>query len=135
MGKLEEDYEDVLQNLEFALVSVYREDNEMTDWQALNAINGLIRTYTAETRKRTPPNLSLNEQAQLAYDRVKAMCDLRLGRSIRETADGLPLPMPGKPLSVDEILQCLKRIRRSIELWNKELGRRGYFDFAGKFLP
>lgn len=134
MGQFEEDYEDVLQNIEFALVSVYRDDAEMTDWQAVDAVNGLIRTYTAEMRKRSAPTLSLGELSQHAFDRVKQMCELRLGRTSLMTDDGTPIPFDGRILNVEEIVQCLKRVRRSIELWNKELGRRGYFDFVGRFV-
>jgi hypothetical protein len=30
---------------------------------------------------------------------------------------------------------CLKRIRKSIQLWRREGGRRGYFEVVGQFLP
>ncbi|GAB4274994.1 MAG: hypothetical protein Kow0080_23890 [Candidatus Promineifilaceae bacterium] len=38
-------------------------------------------------------------------------------------------------LTVSEIIACLKRIQRSIEMWQKEGGRRGYFEFINQFLP
>lgn len=39
-----------------------------------------------------------------------------------------------EPMSVEEIVGCLKRVRRSIETWNKQLGRRGYYDFVSEFI-
>ncbi len=75
----EEKYEDVLQNIEFALMSVYREHPEMTDFESLDAIQALTRMYQAEMQGRTLPTLKLKLLAQEAYDRVKRMCDWRLG--------------------------------------------------------
>ena len=135
MAKFEEEYLDVLQNIESALVSVYREDAEMTDWKALDAVNGLIRTYTAEIRRRAAPDLNLNDLTQVAYDRVQGMCEWRLGRTSFETETGEALNLGEQALEVSEIIDCLKRIRKSIQMWNKELGRRGYFDFVNGFLP
>ena len=70
MAKVEEEFEGVLQNLEFALVQVYREHEEMTDWEAETAVSSLIRTYTAEVRRRKPPNLNLKPLVQDAHDNV-----------------------------------------------------------------
>ena len=134
MAKLEEEFEDVLQNLEFALVQVYRVHEEMTDWQAETAVASLIRTYTAEERGRKPPNLRLKPLEQEAYDNVQAMCELRLGRSQLKDDSGEELGLLGEPIAVSDLVLCLKRIRKSIQLWRKEGGRRGYFEFVEQFL-
>ena len=47
MEPFEEKYQDVLHNMETALVQAYREHDEMMDWDALTAVNGHIRTYTS----------------------------------------------------------------------------------------
>lgn len=135
MEKLEDKYQDVLHNIETALVQVYREQDEMTDWEALTAVNGLIRTYTAEQRGRKAPALKLNDLAQEAYDGVRFMCEWRLGRAHLEDEAGQAFDMGMEPKTVSEIVACLKRIRKSIDLWQKEGGRRGYFNFASQFLP
>jgi hypothetical protein len=134
MAKVEEEFEDVLQNLELALVQVYRVHDEMTDWQAETAVASLIRTYTAEERGRKPPNLRLKPLEQEAYDNVQAMCELRLGRSQLRDDSGEELGLLGEPIAVSDLVLCLKRIRKSIQLWRKEGGRRGYFEFVGHFL-
>ena len=135
MGDFEEEYQDVLQNIEFALVQVYRDHDEMTDWEAEQAINGLIRTYTAEERGRSEPNLRLQPLAEEAYERVMAMCEWRLGRSQLLDDAGEEVNLPVSSITLSEMVDCLKRIRRSIQMWRKEGGRRGYFDFVGGFLP
>ncbi|HEX6385877.1 MAG TPA: hypothetical protein VF177_14500 [Anaerolineae bacterium] len=135
MGDFEEEYQDVLQNIEFALVQVYREHDDMTDWEAEQAINGLIRTYTAEERSRSEPNLRLQPLAEEAYDRVVAMCEWRLGRTQLVDESGEEVDLLIEPVTVSEMVDCLKRVRRSIQMWRKEGGRRGYFEFVGQFLP
>jgi hypothetical protein len=134
MAKLEEEFEDVLQNLEFALVQVYRIHDEMTDWESETAVASLIRTYTAEERGRKPPNLRLKPLEQEAYDNVQAMCELRLGRSQLRDDSGEGIDFFGEPIAVSDLVLCLKRIRKSIQLWRKEGGRRGYFEFVDQFL-
>ena len=135
MSKLEEEFMDVLQNLEFALMQVYRANDDMTDWEAETAVSGLIRFYTAEQRKRTSPDLNLKPLEQEAYDRVKAMCELRLGRASLKSKKDKTVKFGTEQISLNDLILCLKRIRKSIQLWRKEGGRRGYFNFAEQFLP
>jgi hypothetical protein len=131
----EEQYEDVLQNIEFALAQVYRAHPEMTDFEALDAVQALVRTYQSETRRQLAPPLKLKPLAQESYDSVKAACEWRLGREHMLDEKDRPLDLEMTPKTADEIVLCLKRIRRSIETWNKRGGRRGYFDFVQQFLP
>ncbi len=131
----EDEYLDVLQNIEAAIVQVYKEHPEMTDWDALNAIQALGRVYQAEVRKRNLPAQPMAPLVQLTFDAVKAMCDWRLGRSGAFQVGSQLIPASdAKPKTVDEIVACLKRIRRSIEMWNKEGGRRGYLNFISQFV-
>jgi hypothetical protein len=135
MAKVEEEFQDVLQNLEFALVQVYRAHDEMTDWEAETAVASLIRTYNTEARGRKAPELRLKPLEQEAYDGVQAMCEFRLGRSDMASDSGKTLNIPIEPIAVSDLLLCLKRIRKSIQLWRREGGRRGYFEVVGQFLP
>ncbi len=134
MEPFEEKYQDVLHNIETALVQTYREQDEMTDWDALTAVKGLIRTYTAEQRGQTSPNLKLDEPAQAAFDNVQFMCEWRLGRTHMENESGQAINIGMNPKTVAEIIACLKRIHKSIELWQKKGGRRGYFNFVSQFI-
>jgi hypothetical protein len=137
METFEDQYLDVLHNIESALAGAYREYEDMTDFETLNAVNGLIRTYTAQQRRRPEPVLNLNPMEQFAYDAARVACDWRLGSdAIRlETAEGEPVELEIEPLTVGEIIACLKRIRKSAQLWQKEGGRRGYYEFVSRFLP
>lgn len=134
-GKFEERYEDVLQNLEFGIVQVYRGHPEMTDWEALAAIEALLRTYRAEAKGRqaTPP--SLNPLAGEVYGSVETMCEWRLGREKPfSDEEGEPMEFPVEPITLDELITCLKRIRKSINRWSREGGRQGYLTFVSQFV-
>lgn len=45
---VEEEHLDVLQNIEAAIVSVYRDHPEMTDYDVDKAFSALIQTYRSE---------------------------------------------------------------------------------------
>ena len=132
----EEEYQDVLQNIEFAILSVYRERPEMVDYEVEKALNGLIELYTAEERNREPrPQRNIQDASLLVYERTKSMCEWRLGRPDGlEAEDGQGIPMP-EPITLSEMIACLKRIRKSVERWTKRGGRQGYLNFVGEFLP
>jgi hypothetical protein len=130
----EEKYQDVLQNMEFAIVQVYRRHGELTDHDVETVLSDLIRGYQAEQRQRemTPP--TLNDLRQELYDGVKLMCDWRLGRTELDSP-GAQGDVPRlAPLKVDEIVACLKRIRKSVQKWTKRGGRQGYLKFVEQFI-
>lgn len=136
---VEEQYEDVLQNIEFGIIRVYREHSEMTDWQALDAVQALIRLYQAQAQGRPEPQTTLQPLAQEVFDSAQAMCEWRLGRThfMRATEPDAPqkeVIIDLNPLSLDEIVACLKRIRKSIQFWSKQGGRQGYLNYVNGFI-
>jgi hypothetical protein len=131
----EERYEDVLQNIEFGIVQVYHDHPEMTDWEALSAIETLLRTYRAQAKGRQARLPSLNPLAQEVYESVEAMCEWRLGRERFYDGDGKLAEIPVEPITLDELMACLKRVRKSINYWSREGGRQGYLTFVNQFIP
>ena len=133
-GRFEERYEDVLQNIEFGIVQVYRSHPKMTDWEALSAVEALVRVYNAEAKGReiTPP--SLVPLAEEVYGSVKMMCEWRLGRETPFQDEGAPVDLPVELVSLDEIVACLKRVRKSINRWSRDAGRQGYLTFVSQFI-
>ena len=77
---VEEEYLDILQNIEFAIMSVYRDNPLLVDFDVEAAINALISLYHAQSQSHEARRTNLNERATLVYERVEAMCDWRLGR-------------------------------------------------------
>ena len=131
----EEQYEDVLQNIEFAIVSTYRErPEEISDWSVEAALDALLRAYSAEQTGRTVSAARLSEAEQQIYDRVRSMCEWRLGRtelSVGANQPAIPQMQAKTPV---EILACLKRVRTSVKRWHKSGGRRGYLDFVSQYI-
>ncbi len=128
MASVEDEYMDVLQNIEMTILSVYREHDDLLDYDVDKVLNLLWTEYRREKINKTTPKPTFNANAQLVYDGVRQMCEWRLGRIEMTAGDGTVGPKP-EPMSVDEILACLKRILKSIKLWNKEGGRQGYLYF------
>jgi len=134
MANFEEDYLDVLQNIEAAIVSVYREQPGLLDYEVEKALTALIRAYEAENQSRTFIVPVLSPVPQAVYEQVQAMCDWRLGRAgpgSPAAIEGIP-PLDALPLA--DIVACLKRIRKSVQKWSKREGRQGYVRFVSEFV-
>jgi len=133
MAEFTEEYMDVLQNIEFALIGVYDNNPTMTDTGAMYAVETLIKVYTGESRGREVALPQFKPEEREAYDAVKRMCDWRLGRSSMEDEKGKKVEGV-EPLTVEEINACLKRILKSINTWYKRGGRRGYYEYVRQFI-
>jgi len=131
----EEQYQDVLQNIEFAIVSTYRErPEEISDWSVETALDALIRAYGAEHSGRTVRPARLSEAEQMICDRVRAMCEWRLGHEQPQVEGASSILQELEPKTLDEIVACLKRVRVSVKRWHKSGGRRGYLDFVSMYV-
>jgi len=95
-----------LQNIEFAIVEVYRADRSLLDFDAKDALDALVRHYHAQEEQRTPPQLRLDDRSLRVFESVQRICEWRLGRvpGPRGTAD------PEASLPIGELVACLKRI-------------------------
>ncbi len=133
--KFEEKYEDVLQNIESGIMRVYRKNLNLTDYDVMEALEALRRHYIREARKQEPATFNLAERAREIFDEVQTMCEIRLGRGEMTTAEGGPFDMSELAITVNEIIDCLKRIERSVQRWNKSGGRQGYLKFVAEFIP
>lgn len=128
----EDDYLDVLQNIEFGIVTVFHKNRSLSDYNVLDALEALISHYYSERRGRPKRDFRLDEHAQNVYDSVRAMCDMRIGKGGLETEDGEEITIGDK--TVEEILECLKRIQSSVKKWNKHYGRQGYLTFVEQYV-
>ena len=135
--KVEDEYFDVLQNIEFAIIQEYRRDSSLTDADVLRAVNALVLHYRAEKRQYRPSTVHLGVKVRRLILAVQGVCEWRLGRgsaNVQHTWDGQN-PDLAEPITVPEILKCLKRILKSIRLWTKERGPQDYLDFVDPYLP
>jgi hypothetical protein len=131
--KVEDEYLDVLQNIEFGIIGVFRADRSLLDLDAKDAVAALIRHYRAEQEQRNPPPTRLGDKAQRIFDSVRPICEWRLGREGPLLPPEMG-PVPDVPNTVDEIVICLKHIQKSIDFWNKSNGRQGYLSFVAQYV-
>jgi hypothetical protein len=132
--EFEEQYEDVLQNLEFGLTKTYDNDPKMNDHAALFVVEQLIKHYNAEGQGRTLNPSALQPHEQMAYDSVKALCEFRLGRQGLVGKGDESLNIGAEAITTEELIACLKRIKKSIEFWQKRGGRKQYYEFVHGFM-
>lgn len=130
-----EDHEDVLQNLEFSILSVRKDFPGLVDYDVLQALDALLDLYRAEARGHLPKPVSLQDPKELLiFQRVKKVCEWRLGREPLEEDDPDLECETGTTKTVKDIFDCLQRVRKSVSKWNKERGPQGYLDFVARFL-
>jgi hypothetical protein len=134
-GRVEEEYADVLQNIEAAIVAAFRNNSKFVDRDVLAAVEALIKNYKRSVLGRGLPSPVPPGRAGSVYKQCLRICEWRLGK--QPLNDGKPLksdPKAGE-LSVDEIILCLKRLRKSIRLWHAHAGPQGYLKYVHQFLP
>lgn len=131
--RVEDQYTDVLQNIEFGIVTTYKDYPEMSDSDVMRMLEALIDRYTAEKIGRSPRHFSLSEVEQTLLENVRRVCEWRLRRSTladsSEELKGEP-----EPVTIDKIVLCLKRVLKSVQRWDKDGGRRGYLSFVTQYV-
>jgi len=124
--EFEGQYLDVLQNIECALLSLVKDHPELSDHDMLRTTEQALTHYKSQQRGNPAIAQSkLTDIHQDIFERVLSICEWRLGR----------LPPPNKetvcsPITIEELLLCLKRIEKSIKFWTKQGGRKGYINFV-----
>jgi hypothetical protein len=127
---IHEDYQDVLQNLEFSVISLYRRNPEMTDHVALRAYEAAYERYRAEQRGHAPKPRGLTGLDAETCDAICAMCEWRLGRDPGPDKKGPPV----EPITAEEMVACLRRLTRSVNLHTRRAGRQGYLNYVAHFV-
>src|SRR6266576_908385 len=106
MSNVEDEYLDVLQNIEFIIIQSARTETSLIDLDILDAVEALVRHYVAEENGRSVPDHRLAEKPERVFVEVKRMCEWRLGRQPLEKPD----EEPTAPIALSALIQCLRRI-------------------------
>jgi len=126
-------FHDVLQNIEATILETYAVEPDLLDLDVIDALDALVRKYAAEEQGRTRPASRLSARAGRVFDDAERMCEWRLGRSGLPDADDDAVIPPDARKTVAEIVLCLKRIRKSVHIWNEQGGRQGYLNYVSEF--
>jgi hypothetical protein len=122
------DAEDVLKTIETVVVHVSRDQPAMTNYTAMRAYEAAITHYHAIARQQQPKPASLTGPDLLVYEAVRTACEARLGRPMSAESNA-------PALSHEDLVACLRRLKKSVEFWTEQGGRRGYLDFIAQFIP
>src|SRR5262249_61256539 len=98
------------------------------------AVETLIKVYTGELRGREVTAPQFKPEEREAYDAAKAMCDFRLGRTSMEDEKGKKVGVGGEPLTLEEVIACLKRILKSINTSYKRRVEARAYDFVRRLV-
>ena len=135
-ARVEEEYAAVLLGIETAVVSVACETPDLVDKNVLAAVDALIALYSTEIRRGRRSRAAPTGRSGVVYERCLLACEWQLGRGDGDIGEA---PVGGRwrdeaELTVYELVRCLKRLRKSIRLWHKQGGRRGYLSYVRGFI-
>ncbi len=130
------EYMDVLQNIEYAIVSVYKQHPDLTDYDVIHVFDALADAYSGEKVGRPPRYFRLSERENILLNYTRQTCELRLGRIVIEPEPDMASDIvpSSDVLQIDEIILCLKKLTMSAKKWNKRNGMRGYLNFISQFV-
>ncbi len=94
----------------------------------MRSLELLIEEYKAEQTNYSVKNTSLSEKEYFIFNYVKIVWEIHLGRisTIKDSSNSVK--------TIDEILQCLKRVLKSVKKWNKFNGWQGYLKNISEFI-
>ena len=136
-----EEYEDVLQNLESPIISIFRQHPSLEDWEVKRALEAAIEHYRAEYANRAPKDKHLSDIEQKIAHSLITVCEWRLGRIEMDKVVALnkdfifQIKQDAPKNTREELQNCLKRIIKSVDRWNRAGGRQGYLNFSQQFFP
>ena len=116
--KLEEEYLDQFNAIEFAIVDVFHKNPSLLDSEVDRALEHCVRHYKSKLMGRDAPEHKLTG------------LDLNIFESVMSQANGLI----NDEFTTEILIQCLKRLRKSINRWSGQGGIQGYLKFIDNYL-
>ena len=129
-------YADALNSLERGYLTMAREDQGISDGQVDLVLEHLIRHYKAAAAGKPPRPTRLKGTSRTIFDNVVFIAEVLLGHGPPEKSTMPPnaiIALLDVPLTYDELIACLRRIRKSIRFWSKQGGRRSYLNYVLSF--
>jgi hypothetical protein len=123
-----DDYQDVLQNIEAAVVQVWLENPTMTNYVVMAACDAAINYYRALASQQTPKPVNLSGLDAKVFEGIKKMCEWRSGWSPGSKQGELT------PIPLEDLLACLRKLRKSVDYWTKHGGRQGYMQYIEHYV-
>lgn len=112
-----EKYISILQPLEAFVSIYYKRYPEMHDHDVLQVYEALLKDVKAKLTNFPLPQHKLTGIPNMLYEMQNQHLNY-----MQET------------YSLEEIQLCLKQLEKSVKLWNREHGSRGYLNFISNFV-
>lgn len=128
----EEKYLAQLYNLEFAIMTEYKMNSQLTDYDVSFALEALIEFYKAEANNRISRKFNLSESSERIFIFVETAGDLLIGKTHIENEEN---KFTDIRITINELIDCLKKLKKSVERWTKIGGRQGYLEFVKHHMP
>ena len=118
--EISEKFENELHEMELSIVEVYRDNSDLSDIQIERAVAAAIAKQNAILKGKEASVKTLsNVEFQVFENLQQVIQDL-----VEREAE----------FSIQDLLQCLKLIRKSVKRWNKKCGRQGYISFISQYV-
>ena len=129
-----QDYEDLMKSIETEVIRFFHDHPELTDHQIDKAYGTLQRQYEKQLKDKPAPKTNLKAIEQQLYERLLAVLEAWLKTGTYQDSRSHTYQVNG-PVSLNEVITALKRLRRSIHVWTRKTrGRQGYLDYIGDFI-
>jgi hypothetical protein len=128
-----ERFEDVLEDIESDIVSTSRRLAGISDGDVLFGLDALLARYHDEARQHEHRPAKVSENAEAIASSLREVCEHRLGRNPsfvpeRKSKEAF------RTVRIEDLIACLRKVRRSVDRWNRRDGVRGYLDFVARFV-
>ena len=125
------DFTDILQNIEFVIVTYCREHPDLKDVDVILATERLVGLYTREKKKLPMLPVNLPEKVLALFEAMKEICESRL---TRESVNKVNDEIVGYRVPLRLMILCLERLCDSMRLWNKKDGAKGYLNYVSQYV-
>jgi len=122
-----------LQELEAAVLAVWKAHPEMNDYAAGRAYEAAHQFHRVRLRGREPKPANLDGLDRESFELVQKACEKLLTAGPTPTS-GTPQGA-ASPVPLEKLVEYLRELARSVERHTKHGGRCGYLEFVEKFLP
>ena len=133
--RVEEEFENVMLNIEMQIISVSNQDSKLTDWQVDKVFSAFLSKYKALSNGREVKEVTFNSPEKDLYLLIEGACDFFTGDS-EEWGDGhFIIELDAEKVSYENMVAIFKRLRKSLNTWTKRGGSQGYIYYISQFIP
>jgi hypothetical protein len=125
---VEEEFVDVLQNIEAEVLRIWRKHPSMADYAVTRVYEEAVAYYSAVAQAQAPKPTRLTGLDLQLFQAVQGAADRRLAGLTLD--DGTRI----EPIAPSNLVDCFKRLRKSVDRWTRTGGRQGYLSLIAQFV-